>query len=61
MRGREKLDAIATAGATAGRAVLFSGIAFVLAMLGLLLVPSTIFRSLAAGAIVVGLSRWSPP
>ena len=55
LQGREKLDAIATAGATAGRAVLFSGIAFVLAMLGLLLVPSTIFRSLAAGAIVVGL------
>jgi len=35
--------------------VLFSGIAFVLAMLGLLLVPSTIFRSLAAGAILVGI------
>ena len=34
LQGREKLDAIATAGATAGRAVLFSGIAFVLAMLG---------------------------
>jgi uncharacterized membrane protein YdfJ with MMPL/SSD domain len=54
-QGREQLDAIATAGATAGRAVLFSGIAFVLAMLGLLLVPSTIFRSLAAGAILVGI------
>jgi uncharacterized membrane protein YdfJ with MMPL/SSD domain len=54
-QGREKLDAIATAGATAGRAVLFSGTAFVLAMLGLLLVPSTIFRSLAAGAILVGI------
>jgi putative drug exporter of the RND superfamily len=53
--GREKHDAIATAGATAGRAVLFSGIAFVLAMLGLLLVPSTIFRSLAAGAILVAI------
>jgi RND superfamily putative drug exporter len=53
--GREKNDAIGTAGATAGRAVLFSGIAFVLAMLGLLLVPSTIFRSLAAGAILVAL------
>ena len=35
--------------------MLFSGIAFVLAMLGLLLVPSTIFRSLAAGAILVGI------
>ena len=54
-QGREQHDAIATAGATAGRAVLFSGIAFVLAMLGLLLVPSTIFRSLAAGAILVGI------
>jgi uncharacterized membrane protein YdfJ with MMPL/SSD domain len=55
LQGREKLDAIATSGATAGRAVLFSGFAFVLAMFGLLLVPSTIFRSLAAGAILVGL------
>jgi RND superfamily putative drug exporter len=55
LHGQEKQDAIATAGATAGRAVLFSGMAFVLAMLGLLLVPSTIFRSLAAGAILVGI------
>jgi RND superfamily putative drug exporter len=55
LQGRDKLDAIAIAGATAGRAVLFSGIAFVLAMLGLLLVPSTVFRSLAAGAILVGI------
>jgi uncharacterized membrane protein YdfJ with MMPL/SSD domain len=55
LQGREKHDAISTAGATAGRAVLFSGVAFVLAMLGLLLVPSTIFRSLAAGAILVGI------
>jgi RND superfamily putative drug exporter len=55
LQRREKLDAIATAGATASRAVLFSGIAFVLAMLGLLLVPSTIFRSLAVGAILVGI------
>jgi RND superfamily putative drug exporter len=55
LEGRDQLDAIGTAGATAGRAVLFSGIAFVLAMLGLVLVPSTIFRSLAAGAILVGI------
>jgi uncharacterized membrane protein YdfJ with MMPL/SSD domain len=54
-RGREELDAIAGAGATASRAVLFSGIAFALAMVGLLLVPSTIMRSLATGAIAVGL------
>jgi putative drug exporter of the RND superfamily len=53
--GREKPDAIAAVGATASRAVLFSGIAFTLAMVGLLLVPHTIMRSLAAGAIVAGL------
>jgi uncharacterized membrane protein YdfJ with MMPL/SSD domain len=53
--GREQHDAIAAAGATASRAVLFSGMTFVLAMFGLVLVPSTIFRSLAAGAILVGI------
>jgi uncharacterized membrane protein YdfJ with MMPL/SSD domain len=54
--GRDKLDAIAAAGGTASRAVLFSGIAFVIAMLGLLIIPNTIFRSLAAGAILVGIT-----
>jgi len=53
--GREKLDAIVTAGSTASRAVLFSGAAFVLAMTGLELVPNTIMRSLATGAILVGI------
>ena len=46
--GSEKLDAIATVGSTACRAVLFSGSAFVLAMVGMVLVPDTILRSLAA-------------
>jgi uncharacterized membrane protein YdfJ with MMPL/SSD domain len=55
LHGREKLEAIAAVGGTASRAVLFSGIAFTLAMVGLLLVPHTIMRSLAAGAIVAGL------
>jgi len=54
-RGLEKTDAIVASGATASRAVLFSGIAFVLAMLGMFLVPSTIMRSLALGAILVGI------
>jgi uncharacterized membrane protein YdfJ with MMPL/SSD domain len=54
-RGREKLDAIAAAGATASRAVLFSGTAFVIAMIGLLLVPEVIMRSLAFGAIAAGV------
>jgi uncharacterized membrane protein YdfJ with MMPL/SSD domain len=53
--GREQREAIAAVGATASRAVLFSGIAFTLAMVGLLLVPSTIMRSLAAGAIAAAV------
>ncbi len=54
--GRDPDAAIGVAGATASRAVLFSGSAFVVAMIGLLIVPSTIFRSLAAGAIFVGIT-----
>jgi uncharacterized membrane protein YdfJ with MMPL/SSD domain len=54
--GRDKLDAIAAAGTTASRAVLFSGVAFVIAMFGLLIIPNTIFRSLATGAILVGVT-----
>ena len=54
-RGLEKLDAITAAGGTASRAVFFSGITVVLALLGMFLVPTTIFRSLATGAILVVL------
>jgi RND superfamily putative drug exporter len=54
-RGLEKVDAIAATGATASRAVFFSGITVVVALMGMLLIPSTIFRSLAAGAITVVL------
>jgi uncharacterized membrane protein YdfJ with MMPL/SSD domain len=54
-RGRSKEDAIVLAGATASRAVLFSGSTFVVALLGMLIVPTTIMRSLATGAIVVGV------
>ena len=54
-RGLEKSDAIAASGATASRAVLFSGTAFVLAMIGMLIVPNNIMRSLALGAILVGI------
>jgi uncharacterized membrane protein YdfJ with MMPL/SSD domain len=53
--GRDALDAIGESGATASRAVLFSGVAFVVAMFGMLLVPNSLMRSLAAGAILVGL------
>ncbi len=54
-RGLEKVDAIAATGATASRAVFFSGMTVVVALMGMLLIPSTIFRSLAAGAIIVVL------
>jgi RND superfamily putative drug exporter len=54
-RGRDELAAIEWSGATASRAVLFSGTVFVVAMFGMLLVPNSIMRSLAVGAIVVGI------
>ena len=53
--GHDKLEAIALAGNTASRAVFFSGMTVVLALIGMLIVPTTIFRSLAAGAIFVVL------
>ncbi len=53
--GLDKINAISAAGATASRAVLFSGLTVVLALLGMLLVPTNIFRSLGAGAILVVL------
>src|ERR687892_579768 len=55
LHGRDKFEAIGRAGATANRAVFFSGMTVVLALLGLLIVPNTIFRSLASGAIFVVL------
>jgi RND superfamily putative drug exporter len=54
-RGREKLDAISASAITANRAVLFSGATFVIAMFGMFIVPSSIMRSLAVGAILVGI------
>ena len=54
-RGREKLDAISASAMTANRAVLFSGTTFVIAMFGMFIVPNSIMRSLAVGAILVGI------
>lgn len=53
-RGLERLDAIAASATTANRAVVFSGTTFVIAMFGMLIVPNSIMRSLAVGAILVG-------
>jgi len=52
---RAKLAAIDVSGQTASRAVVFSGLAFTLAMFGMVIVPDTIMRSLATGAILVGI------
>jgi RND superfamily putative drug exporter len=53
--GLVKEHAIAATGATASRAVLFSGSTFVIALLGMFIVPTSIMRSLALGAILVGI------
>ncbi len=52
-RGHAKQEAIELAGGTASKAVLFSGGTVVLALLGMFLIPTVIFRSLGAGAILV--------
>ena len=48
-------EAILNVSSTATRAVVLSGTAFSLALLGMFLVPTTILRSLALGAVVVAL------
>jgi len=52
-KGFDKLESIRRSGATANRAVFFSGTTVVLALCGMLIIPVSIFRSLAAGAILV--------
>ncbi|HEV2066480.1 MAG TPA: MMPL family transporter [Thermomicrobiales bacterium] len=52
-RGRTKAEAIAVAGGTASKSVAFSGATVVLALLGMFILPASIFRALAIGAIIV--------
>ena len=52
-RGKDKIAAIETVGDTASRTVFFSGMTVVLALVGMLLVPLNIFRSVGLGPIVV--------
>lgn len=54
-KGLEKQEAIAKAGATSSRAVLFSGGTVVVGLLGMMIVPSNIYRSLSTGAVVVAV------
>ena len=53
--GRPKLDAIAVASDTTGRAVFYAGVTVVLSLAGLFLTFTSIFTSLAIGAIIVVL------
>ena len=51
--GTGKMDAIARTGGTASRTVFFSGVTVIIALLGMLIVPQTIFRSISAGSVLV--------
>lgn len=52
-RGLEVREAVARAGETAGRTVLFSGLTVVIALCGMFIVPMGFFQSLGLGAILV--------
>jgi RND superfamily putative drug exporter len=52
-RGLSKLEAVERAGAAAGRTVLFSGVTVIIALCGMLLIPSSFFQSIGIGAILV--------
>jgi RND superfamily putative drug exporter len=52
-RGLEKIDAIAATGATANRAIFFSGMTVVLAMIGMVIVPLDITISMGLGVMLV--------
>jgi RND superfamily putative drug exporter len=54
--GRDRLAAIEMASATAGRAVFFSGIAVMISLSGLFLLPDALFHSMALGTIAVILA-----
>ena len=53
--GRPKLEAIAVASDTTGRAVFYAGVTVMLSLVGLMMTNSAIFISLALGAIIVVL------
>jgi RND superfamily putative drug exporter len=51
--GLSEADAVEKAWATAGRAVVFSGITVVFALLGMLLIPERVFQAFGVGSILV--------
>jgi RND superfamily putative drug exporter len=54
--GHSVIDSVIRAGDSATRAVFFSGVTVVIALLGLLIMPDTVMRSLGMGAILVVLA-----
>jgi RND superfamily putative drug exporter len=52
-RGLEKVEAIAATGATANRAIFFSGMTVVLAMIGMVIVPIDIMIGMGIGVMLV--------
>ena len=52
-RGLEKIEAIAATGATANRAIFFSGMTVVLAMIGMVIVPIDIMIGMGLGVMLV--------
>jgi RND superfamily putative drug exporter len=52
-RGLAKIDAIAATGATANRAIFFSGMTVVLAMTGMVIIPLDIMISMGVGVMLV--------
>ena len=52
-RGLDKIEAIAVTGATASKAVVFSGITVMLALGGLVIFPMSIFKTMGIGAELV--------
>jgi RND superfamily putative drug exporter len=51
--GHDELTAIELTGGSASKAVLFSGVTVILALIGLFIIPTSIFQSLGLGAILV--------
>jgi putative drug exporter of the RND superfamily len=54
-RGLNKIEAIAATGATASRAIFFSGLTVLLALTSLVLFPMTMFQTMGIGAFLVVL------
>ena len=53
--GLDKQEAIAKAGATSSRAVLFSGGTVVVGLMGMMIIPANVYRSLATGSVTVAI------